>query len=197
MIFCFLKKGGDLREEIEKFRDGIFSLYTRRFGKMTELMIQQYKGLSGPDSNSYDLYDHDQDKKVEVKFCAAQQKHDASISDSNILEAIAGASINERMFAGDEWEDHQFDCNIQQVKPAEFDVLYYGIFFSDQIQIFKITSEEINENPSLISYSDKQHRGNVGEGQFHLNNDTYQVHLGHFLEDELTYSQLYELFSEL
>lgn len=186
-----------MREEIEKFRDGIFSLYTRRFGKLTELMIQQYKGLSDPDSNSYDLYDNDRGKKVEVKFCTAQTKHDASISGSNILEAIAGASINERMFSSDEWQEHRFDCNIQQVKPAEFDVLYYGIFFSNKVQIFKITSEEINNNPELISYSNKQHRGNVGEGQFHLNNDTYQVHLDHFLENGLTYSNLYELFSDL
>ncbi len=186
-----------MKKEIERFRDGIFSLYTRRFGKMTELMIQQFKGLSDPDSNSYDLYDQNQDKKVEVKFCTAQTKHDASISGSNILEAIAGSSIHERMFPSDEWQEHQFDCNIQQVKPTEFHVLYYGIFFSDIIQIFKITSEEINNNPALISYSNKQHRGNVGEGQFHLNNDTYQIHLDHFLENELKYSDLYELFSEL
>lgn len=186
-----------MQQEIKKFRDGIFSLYTRRFGKMTELMIQQHKELSDSESNAYDLYDHNQDKRVEVKFCTASQKHDASISDSNVLEALAGASINERMFLSNEWRDHQFDCNIQQVKPVEFDVLYYGIFFSDKVQIFKITSEEINENPELISYSDKQHRGNVGEGQFNLNNETYQVHLDHFLESELTYSQLYKLFSEL
>ena len=39
--------------------------------------------------------------------------------------------------------EYDFDCNIQQVKRLEFDVLYYGLFFADRIAIFKMHSSEI------------------------------------------------------
>ena len=58
-------------------------------------------------------------------------------------------------------------------KRKEFDILYYGLFFADVIEIFKINSNEIADCPG---YSDKQHRGNKGEGQFHLNQDNLAYH---------------------
>ena len=45
-------------------------------------------------------------------------------------------------------------------------------------------------------YSDKQHRGNKGEGQFHINNDNIKYHRENNLERKLTYEELYELFCE-
>jgi len=89
-----------------------------------------------------------------------------------------------------EWKNFSFDCNIQQVKKVEFDVLYYGLFFADCVKIFRIMSEQIG---SQIFYSDKQHKGNVGEGQFHINGDTFQIHLDNYLYQTLTYEELYEL----
>ncbi len=43
-------------------------------------------------------------------------------------------------------------------------------------------------------YSNKQHRGNVGEGQFHLNQSNIDYHRKNFLVEKLTYEQLYQLF---
>ena len=101
------------------------------------------------------------------------------------------------MVAFSEWQQHQFDCNIQQVKRTEFEVLYYGLFFSDCIKIFRIESTDVKENlrGGRIYYSDFQHKGNVGEGQFHINPTTLQVHLDHYLYKTLTYDELYELLS--
>ena len=42
--------------------------------------------------------------------------------------------------------------------------------------ICKIKSNEIL-NDEEIMYSDHQHRGNTGEGQFHINNRTIETHL--------------------
>ena len=42
-------------------------------------------------------------------------------------------------------------------------------------------------------FSDKQHRGNEGEGQFHLNENNIEYHRRNFLEQELTYAELYNL----
>ncbi|NMA82414.1 MAG: hypothetical protein GX962_00935, partial [Epulopiscium sp.] len=44
-------------------------------------------------------------------------------------------------------------------------------------------------------YSDFQHKGNEGEGQFHLNQDTINYHFDHHFKQWLTYEELYELFS--
>jgi hypothetical protein len=62
------------------------------------------------------------------------------------------------------------------------------------VQIFKITPDRINKD---IRYSDKQHFGNKGEGQFHLNNATYQYHLKNFMEAELTYDEVLNLLLKL
>lgn len=98
------------------------------------------------------------------------------------------------MFKSTEWKENDFDCNIQQVKKKEFEVLYYGIFFADKVVIFKIISDQIGKE---IQYSDKQHRGNKGEGQFHLNNRTYEHHLANYKEKELTYQEILDLLLAL
>ena len=52
-----------------------------------------------------------------------------------------------------------------------------------------------DEVVNCIGYSDFQHKGNEGEGQFHLNPDTIGFHfINHFLQ-WLTYEELYERFS--
>lgn len=87
----------------------------------------------------------------------------------------------------------EYWCNIQQVKPNEFDYLYYGIFFTDKILIFKIKSENIEKIPA---YSNKQHRGNIGEGQFPLNQKTLKWHIENNFEQELSYNKLYDILSK-
>ena len=77
----------------------------------------------------------------------------------------------------------------QQIKKSEFDQLFYGVFFSDLIVIFKIEPNQIGDN---VKYSDKQHRGNTGEGQFHLNNKNIQYHLKNHLYKYISYNELNE-----
>lgn len=56
--------------------------------------------------------------------------------------------------------------------------------------IFKLTPPDLKK---LKYASDKQHKGNVGEGQFHLNEKTYEFHLQNFFERKITYEELVEL----
>lgn len=58
----------------------------------------------------------------------------------------------------------------------------------------KYTPDQIGRN---INYSNKQHFGNTGEGQFHLNNATYDYHLKNFFEASLTYNHLLKLLLKL
>lgn len=59
-----------------------------------------------------------------------------------------------------------FDMNFQQIKPSHCDVFVWLAVWSDIIKYWVFASKEIENNKY---YSKRQHRGNAGEGQLHLN----------------------------
>lgn len=181
----------------DKLRDGIFALRTRRFGSVAECMVKRLLNCSQSRSLFHDLYDDARSHRIEVKFSVVQKKAEGTVTEETVLRCIEEATAQERMVAFSQWQQHEFDSNIQQVKRAEFDVLYYGLFFSDCIKIFRIECGAIQENRrgGRIYYSDFQHKGNVGEGQFHINPRTLQIHLDHYLYKTLGYRQLCELLA--
>lgn len=170
----------------EELRDGIFALNTRRFGTVAEIMVKKLKGLGKAQSMFHDLFDSSANNRVEVKFSRVGQNLD-KLTETNLLECILKEQGTDRRVKFANWSSHKFLCNIQQVKRTEFEVLYYGMFFDDCIKIFRITPAEIDES---IGYGDKQHKGNVGEGQFHITEKTLQTHLDRFLIQTLTYNEL-------
>jgi hypothetical protein len=174
----------------ETLRDGIFGLRTRRFGSVAEVLISRLIKLGKGRSLFHDLYDDVQKHRVEVKFSVVSKKSEIPITEDTVLQAIEAATSEKRMVSSIDWQSVEFDCNIQQIKRREFDVLYYGLFFSDCVMVFRISSKDIGPE---IQYSDKQHKSNVGEGQFHINPRTFQSHLDNHLYRTLTYDQLYEL----
>ena len=177
----------------DALREGIFCLHTRRFGTVAELIVKRLVKLGKGRSLFHDLYDDVASKRVEVKFSRVLKRSETLITENTLLGCIKEATSEQRMVSFEHWQTTQFDCNIQQIKRREFDVLYYGLFFSDCVVIFHIGSEQIGPQ---IYYSDKQHKGNVGEGQFHINQDTLQVHLSNYLYQTLTYEKLLELLSD-
>ena len=183
-----------MNEKIEKFRDGIFSLRTRRFGTVAELMIKKLYSLNDSDSISYDLRTK-YNKKIEVKFSRVLKKCTSTITAENVIDEIVSENIGERILTFNQAKDEKFDCNIQQIKSKNFSELYYGCFFADKIMICKIISSQIKKD-KLIEYSDYQHEGNEGEGQFHINQKTLMHHIDEYCEEWLTYEELYELFKQ-
>lgn len=156
-------------------------------------MIKRLAKLAKGKSLFHDLYCDLTQRRVEVKFSRAMKKSEMSISEATVLRCIASATSEERMVPFSKWQQFRFDCNIQQVKRKAFDVLYYGVFFADCVKIFRIDSNAIG---SKIYYSDKQHKGNIGEGQFHINQDTLALHLKKHEYKTLTYDELYTLLAE-
>ena len=61
-----------------------------------------------------------------------------------------------------------FDMNFQQIKPRFCDVFVWIAAWRDAIKYWVIPSFHVENNPY---YSSGQHRGNVGEGQLHLNRE--------------------------
>lgn len=180
-----------MEEKIKEFRDGIFALKTRRFGTIAEIMIEALYRFGKSHNQFHDRFDEAGHKRIEVKFSTVVKKCDAVISLKNAIEQCKQANLSNRALSSTEIQNNGFDCNIQQVKTNEFDVLYYGLFFFDKISIFKIDSSDVK---NCIGYSDKQHKGNVGEGQFHLNNKTIEDHMKKHFVRWLTYEELYRLF---
>jgi hypothetical protein len=68
--------------------------------------------------------------------------------------------------------DKSFDMNFQQIKPACCDVFIWMAAWRDVIRYWVIPSHIVEHHQH---YSAGQHRGNVGEGQLHLNEDN--IHL--------------------
>ena len=91
--------------------------------------------------------------KIEVKASRAGDSHsDAPLS----VKALLSDS------------GKQFDMNFQQIKPACCDVFVWIAVWRDRIRYWVLSSTEVETNRY---FSVGQHRGNVGEGQLHLNRD--------------------------
>lgn len=181
-----------MTNEIREFRDGIFALRTRRFGSVAELMIEALYNLAQPSNQFHDRYDEVDRQRVEIKFSTVMKENEEVISRLNCIDQCKKANFGNRVLSSTDMYNCDFDCNIQQVKRLEFDVLYYGLFFADRIAIFKMSSNEIL---SCLGYSDKQHKGNKGEGQFHLNRNTINYHMQQHFVQWLTYEELYSMLS--
>ena len=177
----------------EQLREGIFGLRTRRFGSVAEVMMQRILKIQKGRNLFHDLYDDTLHHRVEVKFSTVQKENKFRVTESTVMYAINEANNENRAVPFSNWEKIKFDSNIQQVKRTEFDILYYGLFFHDKIVIFKIAKGYIGKN---INYSDKQHKGNIGEGQFHINQKILQYHLDNYFYKMITYEQLLDLLTE-
>jgi len=180
-----------MEDHIRNFRDGIFALRTRRFGTVAEIMIKKIHSFKDSKTLAHDLYDHDTSDRIEVKFSTVMKENDSVISQDNVLEQIMSASTSGRALKDNEIDSYNFDCNIQQIKRHEFDVLYYGLFFAESIYMFSIKSSEIAD--ANIGYSNFQHAGNEGEGQFHINQKNFKYHVENFLLKKISYEDLFEV----
>lgn len=64
------------------------------------------------------------------------------------------------------YSNRPFDMNFQQIKPKCADVFIWIGIWRDEVRYWILTSDEIEKNKY---FSKGQHRGNIGEGQLHLN----------------------------
>ena len=61
-----------------------------------------------------------------------------------------------------------FDMNFQQIKPKCADVFIWIAVWRDTIKHWVLNSDEVKDSKY---FSKGQHRGNIGEGQLHLNRE--------------------------
>jgi hypothetical protein len=175
-----------------KLRQLIFNLHTRKFGSVGEKLLEKLLQELGfvVDKAKSIHYDRQVNKKEdEFKCSRVLSKSTLNLNNGNIIE-ILERHDTERYVNLEDCENHEWDSNIQQIKKDCFDSLWYCLFFGDKVVVFKIDSNQISEDDK-ISYSDKQHKGNVGEGQFHITNKNIKYHMGTYLIKVLTYDEVY------
>ena len=191
-----------MEEEIKQFRDGIFALRTN-FGELAQLMLKKSEGFTSADNNTYDLKGLN-GEKIEVKFSRAYK--DIKLTEDNAISLCCNSSIS--VYRSDEAEhkDANYDCNIQQLKPEFFDVLYYGVFFSDKIEVFRAERAYFPESIEAFM-ADKesarerfpgyasQHK-NGTECQFHITKRTHKHHYDNYFLKEISYEELYDLLRQ-
>lgn len=171
-------------------RHAAFKLNTRRFGSLAEEMIKKLTRHEKSRSRFHDLYDHVGGRRIEIKFSTVMRKSTHLVGGPSIFQALEESLEDNRKIAFDDRASCTWQSNIQQVKCTEFESLYYGLFFADSVLIFHANTEQVKAMPN---YSDSQHKGNKGEGQFHLNPKTFDYHFEHHLAMQLSYPELAEL----
>lgn len=195
-------KKADKKTYIEQFKQGIFSLRTN-FGELSQLMIQIDFGLQPSEDNSYDLKDA-AGNRFEVKFSRAYKKS-VPITANNAIEVCMNCSSTVYALSEAEKAGANYDCNIQQLKPRCFDYLYYGVFFSDKVEIFCAPRADFPSNVEAFAANKSsarkklpgyalQHKGGE-ECQFHIKRTTHKHHRENYHVKDITYEDLYELLA--
>ena len=113
------------------------------------------KSLDADYSGQYDFF-LQPDIRIEVK---ASRAVDFDSDEPLYIKALSSDSVK------------RFDMNFQQIKPRFCDVFVWVAAWRDVIKYWVLSSHEVESNRY---YSRGQHRGNVGEGQLHLNHDNIQ-----------------------
>lgn len=174
--------------EKERFREGILNLNTRQFGTAMEIVVVLLRHYCFSQKSEYDLIDKD-GKKIEVKSSRVLKSKRLDLNAQNFYDIVISEGKRGRLIHQEDVQKHSFDCNIQQIKTEEFDRLIYLLCFQNIIEIFEISKEAILKDKN-IGYSDKQHRGNKGEGQFHVTNKNYLYHKNEYFAESISYEDL-------
>jgi hypothetical protein len=182
--------------KVKELRDSIFSLNTRKFGTVNEMLVERIVEEFGliveePKDTSYDR--KIDNSKDEIKGSRVLKESKLKFSKENIIGCILNHESH-RMIKLNDASKNTWDSNIQQIKTDLFSTLWYSLYFEDKVVLFKIKNDLIKEDKK-INYSDKQHRKNVGEGQFHVSNKNIYYHLDNYLVKIITYEEVYEKLS--
>lgn len=178
---------------VGEFKKSVFALKTRKLGTFVEYILSKMiKELESVKCKQcFDLINKNNGERIEVKSSVICKKNNKIIGSDNLkIIKLLKETCEDKVISFNEWKNFKWDSNIQQIKKSLFDILYYIVFFSDTVKIFKISSNDID---SKINYSNKQHRNNEGEGQFHITNDNFQIHLDNYLYTTIIYEDLLKI----
>jgi len=124
-------------------------------GHLKELIPEILKPSKKLDPDYSGEYDFFLDRKIRIEVKASRAV-DFDTNEPLYVKALSSDS------------QKSFDMNFQQVKCGCCDVFIWIGVWRDMIRHWVLSSKEVEVNQY---YSSGQHRGNVGEGQLHLNRE--------------------------
>jgi hypothetical protein len=136
----------------------IFEMSASKFGitwvraHLKELVPELEKPTKKLDPDYSGQYDFHLDGKIRVEVKASRAV-DFESAEPLYVKALSSDS------------EKPFDMNFQQTKPSCCDVFVWIGVWRDRIRYWVLASDEV---ASSKYFSDRQHRGNIGEGQLHL-----------------------------
>ncbi len=145
------------------------------FGHLKQLApeFQKPKGIDPNYSNEYDLLLEWQTEFIKIEVKASRAVDSERPNEPLYVKALLSDS------------ERPFDMNFQQLKPKCADVFVWIAVWRDEIRYWVLASHEVENNRY---FSKGQHRGNIGEGQLHLNHDN----IGDFEEYEVESTTIQE-----
>jgi hypothetical protein len=121
-------------------------------GHLKELVPELQKPTKKLDPDYAGQYDFHLDNRIRVEVKASRAV------DFNSVEPLYVKALSSD-------SERPFDMNFQQTKPSCCDVFVWIAVWRDRIRYWVLASGEVAGSKY---FSDRQHRGNVGEGQLHL-----------------------------
>jgi len=164
-MYLYIFEIGAPRGFGEKWAQGQLKSLVPALQKPTRKLDPDYSG-----QYDFSLEANGQKIKIEVK---ASRAVDSDSNEPLYVKALPSGSKK------------RFDMNFQQVKPRYCDVFVWVAVWRDRIRYWVLASKEVENNRY---YSTGQHRGNVGEGQLHIN----QNNIDDLKKYEVAANELYD-----
>lgn len=169
------------------FKNGITSLSNKHFGLVNESLVKALFRFQDSGHRHFDLKDGQE--RIEVKFSRAKRKERYKAADP--LDVIFRPRQDELVYLQEALDGETFACNLQHIKPSEFDILFYGIYFADRVLVFLLTKDDLTD-PNLCF--GRQSLGNVLERQFRVDSRNLAYHMENYLLLTLSYSDTLNIF---
>ena len=174
---------------VDDFVNNLFMLSARPFGdvgeKIVNLVVPNLKERKDPT--------HDascEQNKIEIKCSRAR----ISKKVNSLTDLLTENYSSQKASLSDIRENPKIGCIFEHVKIRYFDILYYAIFTSSSILLFKISSEDL-VNDKKISFCNKQTRDAFGDGQFHVKKSNIDHHLENYLVKIVKYEEICDIIA--
>ena len=163
---------------VDKIKNNVLNLSLVAFGDvLCEILINRVVPGYQPDKTEGGVKrPHDgwlKEERVEIKFCRAMDSK--VITEDNAHEILTDGNV---ISFKDSKNPGAMCCFFNDLKVNHFDILFYGIFFNDNIYIFKANIEDIikDDEFNLVGHRDRQQFGIRSKKKlnYHIENYLYQ-----------------------
>lgn len=182
-----------MKNEVKKFRDGMFFASSRACGEtyMEPILRYHFNLKKSPNGNNDAINEMCEFYELKVtRPLTPKSKKKMSLVER--VKSEIEIDVIQRLISFNECLDADYDANIQNVKREHFDHLIYAILFEDCIKVFMSKKCNVDKIPN---WSGKHGRAEVAgaNGQFNIKKNNIEWHIQNNLYSTLTWDEVYEI----